>query len=183
MPPNRCRAIGGSSRRPHIVTASTVSRVTKSARSSRNSPPYSARAASGSLSYASSMIAGSMPGFIAAVFAFQTRTRAPSLPKCRRYALYSSPRLRTASVPATACAPGIDRQAGPQRAQDFNVWVGAGFVLPPKRDLVAQARDQGISARGSEARRADLDHRAVGQCDRFGVFVKDHRRQHGDGLQ
>ena len=43
--------------RSHMVTASTVSRETKSAKSVRNSPPYSAFALSGSPSYASSMTA------------------------------------------------------------------------------------------------------------------------------
>jgi len=63
--------------------------------SSRNSAPYSAVAALGSVAYASSMTAASSVGFIAAVGACHTSTGSFSLPKWARCASYNARASRT----------------------------------------------------------------------------------------
>ena len=121
------------------------------------------------------MIAGSIPGFIVAVSAFQTRTRASSFIKFATFGVRAGGHQQDRS--------GNIRHPRPQSPQNFRVWVCATFVAAPKGDLIAENRRERIPAYRPERSSSDLDDNTVRKFDRLAGFFGDHRRKQGDASQ
>ena len=152
-----------------MVTASTVSRETKSARSVLNSPPNSAFALSGSFSYASSMIRLSTLGFICSVLAFHTRTRASSLTEMPAVSVVKLAALRIGARRHHQHRARYHTMPGHSARKISTSGLRLRLVRTPKRDLVSQHRRIGVAARRTKARGGDLDVNPVRQLDRLTV--------------